>query len=450
MFVVVLGGPRPALADDTRYVDFPIGGRSVGLGGAFTALANDPSGVFFNPAGLVDIRRHSVQVSTNLYGLEIADSFFNAVGRVADLDTVFTDLNIIPSSAAFAGSLKSGETEDDVLSSYGFGVFVPSSRSLNVQTFSEVEDDGSPCSTVTYTRSLSDRSFLVGASHAQRLDQTWSLGASMYLAYRTFRESEDVSCSAGSNQFSTANTNVNFAVAALIAKLGIKGKWGNGWRLGATVSSPSVRIHDVATVSVRRGSALGDGTEPEFFARELSGLRADTRFSPEVRLGLAYVSPKTSTFTLDVTFHAGTSYELYDLPSREQQVENAITTVRRITRNPIVNVATGFEYLFLKEFSVALGLFSNISTAPPIPGEVGDTFARDRLPRVHAAGGSLVLGLFGDYTLTRLGAIMSYGDGSDVVPRTPGLSVLGQPDEFVKADFSQLFLFVFLSSTFRY
>ncbi len=446
--LTIIAVPRIAIGDDTHYVDFPIGGRAVGLGGAFTALANDPSGVFYNPAGLVDQHRASIQVSTNLYGLEIADSFFNAVGRVTDLDTVSTELNVIPSSAAFSGVLKTGP-DGEPTASYGFGVFVPSSRSLNVQTFSEIADPDTLCTTVTYNRSLSDRLFLLGAGHGQRLNQTWSIGASFYMTYRTFRESEDVSCSAGSNRFSTAVTNVNLAVAALSAKLGIKGRWPNGWRVGATVSSPSVRIHDVATVSVRRGSALGE-TSPDFFARELTGLEADTRFSPEVRVGAAYVIPKTATFALDATFHAGTSYELYSLPANESAVRDAITTSRLITRNPIVNVAVGAEYLFVKEFSTALGLFTNLSTAPEIEGRVGDTFSQDRLPHVHAAGGSLVFGFFGKYTLTRLGVIMSYGEGADVVPRTPGLAVLGEPDEFVKADFSQLFAFVFVSSTFRY
>ena len=447
--LVVAGLCRTALADDTHYQDFPIGGRAVGLGGAFTALANDPSGVYYNPAGLVDQHRRSVQVSTNLYGLEVADSFFNAVGRVADLDTVFAELNVIPSAAAYSNVIRADD-DGEPISGYGLGVFVPSARSLNVQTFSEIADPGALCTTVTYNRSLSDRTFLLGAGHGQRLTPTWSIGAGFYMAYRTFRESEDVACSAGSNRFSTAVTNVNLAVASLLAKIGVKARVGHRWRFGATVSSPSVRVFDVATVSVRRGSALGGDNAPEFFARELSGLSADTRIAPEIRLGGAYIVPRRLTLTIDAIFHAGTTYNLYDLPANETAVRNAITTARRIVRNPIVNINAGFEYLFIKEFSTALGLFSNFSSAEPIEGEVGDTFSRDSLPRIHSAGGSLVLGFFSDYTLTRLGVIVSYGEGSDVVPRTPGLAVLGQPDEFVKVDFNQLFAFVFISSTFRY
>ena len=446
--VLLCVSPRLAVADDTHYQDYPVGGRAIGLGGAFTALANDPSGVYFNPAGLVDQRLNSVQVSTNLYGLEVADSFFNAVGRVTDFDTVFTELNIIPSTAAFSGVLH-GDKDGRAITSYGLGVFVPSFRSLNVQTSSEINDPQSRCEMVSYSRSLSDRTFVLGGSAAHRWDDTWSIGSSLLASYRLLRETEDVACSAGTNRFSTATTNVNLAVAAIRASVGIKGRFGPHWRVGATFFTPSIRLFDVASVGVRRGDALSGG-EPDFFSRDLDGLRADTQISAQLRLGGAYIWPKQATLTLDLSFHAGTRYDLYDIPAGEQRVEDAITTVRSIVRNPVVNVNIGAEYLFTKEFSISLGLFTNMSTAEPIDGRVGDTFERDRLPRVHAGGGSLVFGFFGKHTLTRFGASVSYGDGSDVVPRTPGLAVLGEPDEFVKVDFSQLFAFVFVSSTFRY
>ncbi len=36
------------------------GARSLGMGGAFTALGNDPSGMYWNPAGLADISNGSI------------------------------------------------------------------------------------------------------------------------------------------------------------------------------------------------------------------------------------------------------------------------------------------------------------------------------------------------------------------------------------------------------
>src|SRR4051794_16181995 len=39
-----------AAADEGRYQDYPSGARAASLGGAFCALADDASGVFYNPA----------------------------------------------------------------------------------------------------------------------------------------------------------------------------------------------------------------------------------------------------------------------------------------------------------------------------------------------------------------------------------------------------------------
>ena len=56
-------------ASDYRFEDLPVGNRAMILGGAFTALSNDPSGVYYNPAGLVDTSRANVSISASLYGM---------------------------------------------------------------------------------------------------------------------------------------------------------------------------------------------------------------------------------------------------------------------------------------------------------------------------------------------------------------------------------------------
>ena len=99
---------------------------------------------------------------------------------------------------------------------------------------------------------------------------------------------------------------------------------------------------------------------------------------------------------------------------------------------------------------MSAGLFTNFSSSPTIPGPVGGSFDRSRLADVDAFGGSVVAGFFGEYTLTRVGLTMSYGDGADVVPRSEGLNALGQTTDYVKVDYSQLFVYFVLSSTFRY
>lgn len=42
-----------------------MGERAAGLGGAYTALANDSTSVYYNPAGLADINSLNVNISAN-------------------------------------------------------------------------------------------------------------------------------------------------------------------------------------------------------------------------------------------------------------------------------------------------------------------------------------------------------------------------------------------------
>jgi len=53
LLVVLVGAPRFARADPFHFQGIPLGQRAIGLGGAFTGLADDPSAAYYNPAGLV-------------------------------------------------------------------------------------------------------------------------------------------------------------------------------------------------------------------------------------------------------------------------------------------------------------------------------------------------------------------------------------------------------------
>lgn len=437
----------------------------MGLGGAFVALASDPSGIFYNPAGIVDSRHTNIQLSTNLYGIESTDTFFSAVGQVADLNTVFTELNIIPSSAAFTGVLKR-DALDRPITSYGLGLFVPSFRSSTVDTVAEVQPDELGCEQLSYQRSVLDRTFVGGAAVGHRLDRTWQFGAGLYFNFRSLRDREEVSCfgsspssgpssssggaSSGDNGgFSTASTNLTLNTASLQIATGLKINVGYGISLGLKITSPTINLFDTATVRVSRGAA-NPGQPNTFFTRELEGLNATTKEGTAIRAGIAWVRPHESTVTFDIDFHAPVKYRLVEIPAGEREVRDAFTLVRDVERKPVINLHLGGEYLFVRSFSMSAGLFTNFSSAPRIPGDIGDLYDRDFLPRIHAFGGSLVAGFFGDHTLTRVGVTMSHGSGTDVVSQSEGLTVLGAQEDFVKVEFSQLFLFVFVGSTFRY
>ncbi|MFC2083104.1 hypothetical protein ACFLSG_03600, partial [Candidatus Bipolaricaulota bacterium] len=63
-----------------------IGARAMAMGGAFTALADDATAAFWNPAGLAQLDdTRLVGVSTDLYGLGITHQFVGATTSFANL-----------------------------------------------------------------------------------------------------------------------------------------------------------------------------------------------------------------------------------------------------------------------------------------------------------------------------------------------------------------------------
>ena len=59
---VALGGQRAGTASGT-FLEIGVGARAVALGESFVAIANDPSAVYWNPAGLASLQRREVAES---------------------------------------------------------------------------------------------------------------------------------------------------------------------------------------------------------------------------------------------------------------------------------------------------------------------------------------------------------------------------------------------------
>jgi len=67
----------PVMADDEHYVNFLLGGRAMGMGGAYTAISDDPAGMFYNPAGIV--YAHSPNLSASVNAFRFSNKTFESV-----------------------------------------------------------------------------------------------------------------------------------------------------------------------------------------------------------------------------------------------------------------------------------------------------------------------------------------------------------------------------------
>ena len=97
-----------------QFLKIGVGARAMGLGGSYTALANDVTSLYWNPAGITNINNFSLAVSHSEWFAEISHDFVGVVLPLSTSDIIA--INVI--------ALNTGEQEvTTVLQPEGTGVF---------------------------------------------------------------------------------------------------------------------------------------------------------------------------------------------------------------------------------------------------------------------------------------------------------------------------------------
>ena len=433
-----------ALADDGRYQEYPVGSRAMALGGAFVALSDDPSGLFYNPAGVCDTHRLNVSVSASLYGIERQSQ--GAIQLNTGSFSVAT-LNVIPGEA---GLLKGfGKIEGrGVPFALGFDVSVPSFRSYGTDS---TEQFG------TLTRQLHsrvlDRTFVLAAGGAYRIDEHWSVGLALHYRLRLFEQVDDqlVNGQGADPAVGVYHAAASFENGDLVTLLGAKLRLDHErWALGASLGLPGIELHSAGKVDVQ--DVLSDPSKPPgqrttvsvFNAGDLVVTHTPSPFM--LRAGIARIEPRQWTLTGQVTFHAGTSYDRFSVP---EPIASRLRIQDHVDRGPVVNVNLGGEYLLSPEYSTSIGFFSDRSGARPLDADATGLLrpTSSRLQNIDLYGATATFGVIGQHSISRLGMSFSYGTGEDaVLDESAGID----SNVYRRATVHQLFLYFFLASTFRY
>jgi long-chain fatty acid transport protein len=430
-----------ARADDLRYNDYPIGNRAVGLAGAFTAIANDPSGLYYNPAGLVGTTRTNVSVSTSLYGLESTSP-----KGLADVDLWNLQFNIIPSEVGGSyaiGDLKPGERAKGA---WGFEVVVPSSRAISYARREELSDGFRDD-----TRTLQDQTLWAGVGGAFSVNEKLSLGASIFVRHRTVLMNERTTGKSSEGGFLDEMTSLDAYDDSCVSILGAHYQLDSHWSFGAMFMSPSVHLRSGGRARVTKvqwgGVGNNEPSEKEFVADtrvNRNAMRLDTHSNGGFRLGASYQHSHRFTISFDLSGHFPTSYDRVKF--QDDSIADAITLPTKVRRDMTVNGALGGEWNFHSKWSVAGGLFTDFSSAPDLSADSSGRLlsgGRDALSQVNLYGGTIAVGYFGDHSLSRVGFSGVTGWGKDVrfEARDNGWMVFPTRETLA---------YVFIASTFRY
>lgn len=434
-------------ADEGRYQDYPVGARALGLGGAFTAIADDSSGIFYNPAGIVDVGRARLSISTSLYGLELlgVDPVEGATSRLQSGISA-ADLIIVPSATGAVVGVGPQLPGGYHRHAFAFGTQVPQYTSRYLEN--------SARDVTRFSSRLIDRALHAGAAYAFRAGPWLRVGVAGHYVLRTIDAEETLRSPAdgsGFNDFQLVESRLRATHHSVRLAAGVKLRPGPRWSIGASVFTPSLglwRNVDFEAVSI-------DGREDEPVLRrswrEVDGVDLTSQIPGSGRVGVAFTQPADFTVSVDLVGYLPNSYSILEASEvfGDQAGLASIPIPLRAERGPLVNLNAGVEKLLTSNTSLSLGFFTNLSAAPEHELEDGDlTAASTRLSNVQMVGGALALGFFQKHSMHRLGVTGSTGFGR-VVRLSPDEELRGPPP-LVPEDATQTFVYVFWSSSFRY
>lgn len=448
----------PARAQEFNYQTFLVGERALGMGGAFTGLADDPSAVYYNPAGLAQIASSTLSGSLSVDAFnryEVEDGYGSPVGTA---DLVHDGTPTVP---LFVGLVKKfGPRDEDRVRRHAVALSTihPQSASRRFEVTLFDRDTGVHTS---LRLSHDERVRWYGPSYAYRISPTFALGASAFLATRRMRHEEDeVIVTLGdrgmdgfyrNSTLSVRESIVEVDATGVVLRLGALWEPADHWRVGIVVQPPGIPIRSSSRVFERRSFADTLATDPiaTFFHSDQGGLDSESPVPWEVRVGGSYRPSEAFAASLDVSVYGSVGSE--DDPVQQVGAPNpepatgdtpqpGILVVTDYHREMTFNVSVGTEGVIADVVPVRAGFFTDLSAAPRIEGPT-DRYAP---ARVNGYGVSLSVGIqAGGYDIA-VGAagLIGRGRGLALNPE-PGSGDV--PETFLPTDVRTRAIYFFLS-----
>ncbi len=328
---------QQAEAAYSNYNSVLLGDRAAGMGGAFTALTDDPSASpFYNPATLILMKGNSLSTTVNLY-----NKYNTAIGEIEDVSVAPQRLNhgyfrSLPSSSSSIIGFKSF--------SLGLTILVPDYKFYSGQVKGTAD--------TTSFLSQVDESLWVGGTFSCRLTENSSFGFSLYYTARNLsRTVNDRLTTGGGSGAIITNEIKNLSANSVLPVLGFYHRLSPAWSFGLSYRPPSLPISGEATYY--RSNTVTSPYQTTIINR--ANLRAITKIPARFAIGVARETPGEDTLSFDVQIYEGLAYN--DLPEIPEGADH-------VTHRPVVNFAVGYEKAVRDWLTLRLGFFSNLSSHP--------------------------------------------------------------------------------------
>lgn len=360
-----------ARADQFHYNNVLVGTRSVGMGGAFGAVADDASGVYYNPAGLAFALSNDIQGSANAFYTKTT-TYKETIG-----DDDFVEESSGSLSPFFGGLQKLDKYVEGLV--FAFGVYYVDGDLKDQDTL--IEDKPYGGSTIErYHRTSNARAstYYAGAAVGYRPTSNLALGFGLnyFAAEELVQEFQGVKTNQPVTVNGTADTLYNhksqnvrehLTVYGVQPVLGIQAALPANLAVGLTLKKGVIASEKLEVTSESQSSsylsaqrAVLDQTKSN--TATYSSTYAEVDDEPmgdwplEARLGLAWFATPTLLWAFDVT-HTGA----VDAPKLASYGNKA-----RFTKEAVLNFSTGVEWYATPSLPIRFGLFTNNDARPEV------------------------------------------------------------------------------------
>ncbi len=375
-------------ADEYHYKDVLVGERASGMGGTFIAISDDPSGMFYNPAGIVFSMENYFSLSANAFSV----SELKYKNIVPGQDYQYKSQGLVPAFFGFTQSIGK--------SKFGVAVIVPDSQLLDQDdTITSLSEDTDSANTLKRRLFRQDITYYGGPAIAFEVFKNFTMGVSAF-GFARLDKSIDYQLilfnPVPTGKYFSQNTTQSRSFFGLAPKLGFQYMPLSKLSMGLTVS----RVFNMAgsgSGRVVRNKSTADGkivTPTGSFDNDMEiqeiKLLHNMPEVLEVGFGSAFFFSKTFLVTGDLTYH-GSDSGFKEIPGGLQSV---------------TDFSLGTEVYVSDNVALRGGFFTNKAKTPVLVDG-----GKDQSPHVNLYGETLGISLYKPGSSLTLSGSYSKGTG---------------------------------------
>ncbi|MBW7957056.1 MAG: outer membrane protein transport protein [Deltaproteobacteria bacterium] len=338
-----------------------IGDRAALMGGAYTALSEDVSGAFYNPAGIAYVRPLTSNFANNYAyqrfereNLTTGEPIMNDLHRFNNIPTM---IGITYKFGELHTALSLFQT--DMVRFYSIGHSADQSTSL--------------------TLDITEDTWLIGPSFAGKITDDFAIGLSAFAYYTQMKFIGRIDSAALTSSRENDLYSLGFSPV-----FGAKWKASESLDLGLSYGMETIHISGTNSIIFRPPGS------PSVITKTVDG---DMRLPHRVTTGVAWHNDGL-TLAFDATYYFAMEYPAPNEPIRTAENENIHKERAHF------DLSLGTEYILSEKWNVRGGLFTNTSSAT---GQYG-------AEKINMYGGSFGVGYVNGSATTNFGIIVQRGD----------------------------------------